>query len=39
MQMKRIELKANSVLKMKFDEPSSLPSVSEMIVFWLSLPC
>jgi len=39
MQMERIELKANSVLKMKFDELSSLPSASEMIVFWRSLPC
>jgi len=37
MQMELIELKANSVLKMKFDELSSLPSASEMIVFWRSL--
>jgi len=39
MQMERIELKANSVLEMKFDELSSLPSASEMIGFWRSLPC
>jgi len=39
MQMERIELKANSVLKMKFGELSLLPSVSERIVFWRSLPC
>jgi len=38
MQMERIELKANSVLKMKFDERSSLPSASKMIGFWQSLP-
>jgi len=38
-QMERIELKANSLLKMKFDELSSLPSASEMIDFWRSLPC
>jgi len=31
MQMELIELKANSVLKMKFDELSSLPSALEMI--------
>jgi len=39
MQMELIELKANSVLKMKFDELSSLPSALEMICFWRSLPC
>ena len=39
MQMERIELKANSVLKMKFAELCSLPSASEMIGFWRSLPC
>jgi len=39
MQMKLIELKSNSVLKMKFDELSSVPSASEMIGFWRSLPC
>jgi len=39
MQMERIELKANSVLKIKFDELSSVPSASEMIGFWRSLPC
>jgi len=33
MQMELTELKANSVLKMKFDELSSFPSASEMIVF------
>ena len=37
--MERIELKANSVLNMKFDELSLLPSASKMIGFWQSLPC
>jgi len=31
--MELIELKANSVSKMKFDELSTLPSASEMIGF------
>ena len=39
MKMKLIEPKANSVLKIKFDELSSLPSSSEMIDFWRSLSC
>jgi len=39
MQMELIELKGNSVLKMKFDELSSLPSASEMIGFWRSFSC
>jgi len=39
MQIELIELKANSLLKMKFDELSSLPSASEMIGYWRSLSC
>jgi len=39
MQMELTELKANSVLKIKFDEFSSVSSASEMISFWRSLPC
>jgi len=39
MQMELIEPKANSVLKIKFDELSSLPSSSEIIGFWRSLSC
>jgi len=39
MQMSLIELKENSLLKMKFDELSSLPSVSAMIGVWRSLSC
>ena len=39
MQMEHIELKGNSVLEMKFGELSSLPSASEVIGFWRSLPC
>ena len=38
-QMELIDLKANSALKMKFDELPSLPSASEIINFWRSLPC
>ena len=38
-QMELIDLKANSVLQMKFDELPSLPSASEIINFWRSLPC
>jgi len=37
MEMELIALKANSLLKMKFGELSSLPSASEMIGFWRSL--
>lgn len=33
MQMELIELKANSILKVKFNELSSFPSASEMIGF------
>jgi len=39
MQMELIEPKENSVLKIKFDELSSLPSSSEIIGFWRSLSC
>ena len=39
MQMELIELKANSVSKVKFNEFSSFPSASKMIGFWRSLPC
>ena len=38
-QMKLIDLKTNSSLKMKFDELSSAPNASDMIQFWRSLPC
>ena len=39
LQMELIELKANSVLKTKFNELSSIRSASEMIGSWHSLPC
>ena len=39
MQMKLIELKANSVLKVKFIEFSSFPGASEIISVWRTLPC
>ena len=38
LQMELIELKANSILKMKFNELSLFPSASEMIGFWSSIP-
>ena len=38
LQMELIELKANSILKMKFNELSLFPSASEMIGFWRSIP-
>ncbi|KAG7176726.1 General transcription factor II-I repeat domain-containing protein 2-like 2, partial [Homarus americanus] len=38
-QMELIDLKTNSLLKMKFDELSSVPNASDMINFWQSLPC
>ena len=37
--MELIDLKTNSSLKMKFDELSSAPIVSDMIHFYQSLPC
>ncbi|XP_068209107.1 general transcription factor II-I repeat domain-containing protein 2-like [Palaemon carinicauda] len=37
-QMELIDLKANSVLKCKLNELFSLPSASEMLNFWRSLP-
>jgi len=39
MQMSLIELKANSVFKMKFYELHSFPRASEIIGFWRSLSC
>lgn len=39
MQMELIDLKTNSSLKAKFHELSSVPSASDMINFWRSLPC
>ena len=38
LQMELIELKTNSILKMKFNELSLFPSASEMIGFWRSIP-
>ena len=38
LQMELIELKANSILKIKFNELSLFPSASEMIGFWRSIP-
>ena len=38
-QMELIDLKANSSLKIKFDEPSSASSASDMILFWRSSTC
>ena len=38
LQMELIELNANSILKMKFNELSLFPSASEMIGFWRSIP-
>ncbi|KAG7174262.1 General transcription factor II-I repeat domain-containing protein 2A-like 3, partial [Homarus americanus] len=38
-QRELIDLKTNSLLKMKFDELSSVPNASNMINFWRSLPC
>ncbi|XP_076330028.1 general transcription factor II-I repeat domain-containing protein 2-like [Tachypleus tridentatus] len=38
-QMELIDLKANSVLKSKFNELPSLSSESGMLNFWRSLPC
>ena len=38
-QMEVIDLKVNSVLKMKFDDISSLTNVPELIYFWRSLSC
>ncbi|XP_076373031.1 general transcription factor II-I repeat domain-containing protein 2-like [Tachypleus tridentatus] len=38
-QMELIDLKANSVLKSKFNELPSLPSESGMLNFWRSSPC
>ena len=38
LQMELIELKANSILKMKFNKLSLFPSASEMIGFWHSIP-
>ena len=38
LQMELIELKTNSILKMKFNEHSLFPNASEMIGFWRSLP-
>ncbi|XP_068200767.1 general transcription factor II-I repeat domain-containing protein 2-like [Palaemon carinicauda] len=37
-QMELIDLRANSVLKSKFNELPSLPSASERLNFWRSLP-
>ena len=37
LQMELIELMANSILKMKFNELSLCPSASEMIGFWRSI--
>ncbi len=39
MQMKLIDLKTNSLLKMKFDELSLSPNAFDIINFWRSLPC
>ena len=39
MQVELLDLQANSVLKMKFNELSSFPIVTEAIDFRLSLPC
>ena len=38
-QMELIDLKSNSVLKIKFDDLPSLPNASERISFGRSLPC
>lgn len=38
-QMELIDLKTNSSLKAKFHELSSVPSASDMINYWRSLPC
>lgn len=38
-QMELIDLKTNSILKIKFDELPSIPNASDIIFFWRSLPC
>ena len=38
-QMELIDLKTNSILKMKYDEHSSAPKACGILNFWLLLPC